>query len=43
VAEIPVEAPYPRTEDFRSTGLYAETCKAASHALHGAMAAHDHL
>ncbi len=43
VAEIPVDAPYPRTEDFRATALYADVCKAASQALHGAMAAHDHL
>ncbi len=43
VAEIPVDAPYPRAEDFRATARYADVCKAASQALHGAMAAHDHL
>ncbi|MGL4242004.1 MAG: ABC transporter ATP-binding protein [Beijerinckiaceae bacterium] len=43
VADLPVQAPYPRDEEFRTTALYTETCKAASHALHGAMAAHDHL
>jgi NitT/TauT family transport system ATP-binding protein len=43
VEDIAVDAPYPRNEDFRATALYTETCKAASHALHGAMAAHDHL
>jgi NitT/TauT family transport system ATP-binding protein len=43
VAEIAVDAPYPRDEDFRATAIYTETCKAASRALHGAMAAHDHL
>jgi NitT/TauT family transport system ATP-binding protein len=43
VTEIDVPAPYPRTEDFRTTALYAELAKSASHALHGAMAAHDHL
>ena len=43
VAEIAVDAPYPRNEDFRATAIYTETCKAASQALHGAMAAHDHL
>ncbi len=37
VAEIPVDATYPRNEDFRTTtALYADVCKAASHALHGA-------
>jgi NitT/TauT family transport system ATP-binding protein len=43
VADLAVGAPYPRDEDFRATMLYTETCKAASHALHGAMAAHEHL
>jgi NitT/TauT family transport system ATP-binding protein len=43
VVELPVDAPYPRDEEFRATALYTETCKAASHALHGAMAAHEHL
>jgi len=43
VAELAVEAPYPRDEDFRATATYSEICKAASRALHGAMAAHDHL
>jgi NitT/TauT family transport system ATP-binding protein len=43
VADLAVDAPYPRNEDFRATTIYTETCKAASQALHGAMAAHDHL
>jgi NitT/TauT family transport system ATP-binding protein len=43
VADLAVDAPYPRDEDFRATAIYTETCKAASQALHGAMAAHDHL
>jgi NitT/TauT family transport system ATP-binding protein len=43
VADLSVDAPYPRSEAFRSTVVYTETCKAASEALHGAMAAHDHL
>jgi NitT/TauT family transport system ATP-binding protein len=43
VEEIAVDAPYPRNEDFRATALYTETCKATSQALHGAMAAHEHL
>ena len=40
---IAVPAPPVRTEAFRSTPPYIETCKAASAALHGAMAAEDHL
>ena len=43
VADLAVQAPYPRDEAFRSTSLYTETCKAASQALHGAMEAHEHL
>jgi NitT/TauT family transport system ATP-binding protein len=43
VAEIPVDAPYPRNEDFRATALYTETCRVTSQALHGAMGAHEHL
>jgi NitT/TauT family transport system ATP-binding protein len=43
VAEIAVPAPYPRNEEFRTTPVYNEACKAASKALHGAMAAHDHM
>jgi NitT/TauT family transport system ATP-binding protein len=43
IAEIVVPAPAVRTEEFRSTDVYVETCKQASHALHGAMAAEDHL
>jgi NitT/TauT family transport system ATP-binding protein len=43
VMELAVDASYPRNEEFRTTALYNDTCKAASHALHGAMAAHDHL
>jgi NitT/TauT family transport system ATP-binding protein len=43
VADLAVNAPYPRDEEFRSTSLYTEACKAASRALHGAMGAHEHL
>jgi NitT/TauT family transport system ATP-binding protein len=43
VADLPVPAGYPRDESYRATTAYAQTCKAASAALHGAMAAHDHL
>ncbi len=43
VAELLVPAPAVRTEEFRSDPAYVETCRAASRALHGAMAAEDHL
>ena len=43
VDEITVPAPPERTEAFRSTAPYIETCQSASRALHGAMAAEDHL
>ena len=39
VTEIPVDAPMDRDEEFRSTPLYVDTCRAASRALHGAMSA----
>ncbi len=37
IEELAVEAPYPRTEDFRTTPEYARHCRAASEALHAAM------
>jgi NitT/TauT family transport system ATP-binding protein len=43
VAEIPVEAPDMRDESFRSSQAYAEQCRRASDALHGAMAPDEHL
>ena len=43
VADIAVPAPPERSEAFRSTAAYMDTCRAASQALHGAMAAEDHL
>ena len=43
IAELAIDAPPVRTEAFRATPLYIETCQAASAALHGAMAAEDHL
>jgi NitT/TauT family transport system ATP-binding protein len=43
VADIAVNAPYPRNEEFRTTPVYVEGCKEASHALHSAMGAHDHM
>jgi NitT/TauT family transport system ATP-binding protein len=38
-AEIPVDAPYPRTEEFRVSAPYNEFCRLTSGALHGAMEA----
>ena len=43
VAEIPIDAARERDESFRSTSLYAELCRRASAALHGAMAPDEHL
>jgi NitT/TauT family transport system ATP-binding protein len=42
VAEIAVDAA-DRDESFRSSLAYAELCRQASHALHGAMAPDEHL
>jgi len=39
-AEVTVEAPYPRTEEFRTSADYADLCRKASDALHGAMNQH---
>jgi NitT/TauT family transport system ATP-binding protein len=38
-AELPVAAPYPRDEQFRTSSLYNENCRRVSAALDGAMAA----
>jgi NitT/TauT family transport system ATP-binding protein len=43
VADIAVDAPYPRGDAFRASPVYAASCQAASQALHGAMGAHEHL
>ena len=43
IATLDVDAPLPRGEEFRHGALYSERCRAASEALHGAMAAGDHL
>lgn len=43
VADLAVPGPAERTEAFRATTLYTETCRQTSLALHGAMAAEDHL
>jgi NitT/TauT family transport system ATP-binding protein len=37
-AEIVIDAPYPRGEDFRTSAEYARYCRIASQALHDAMA-----
>lgn len=37
IAEMEVDAPYPRTEDFRTSAEYAAHCRQASDALHLAM------
>jgi NitT/TauT family transport system ATP-binding protein len=37
VADIPVEAPLPRGEEFRLGAAYADKCRETSFALHGAM------
>lgn len=39
IEELTVEAPYPRTEDFRTSPGYAAHCRATSDALHAAMGA----
>jgi len=37
IRELAVDAPYPRTEEFRTSTKYAAQCRAASDALHEAM------
>ena len=37
IRELAVDAPYPRTEEFRTSAAYAAHCRAASQALHAAM------
>jgi len=39
VADLTVDAPYPRHEDFRTSAVYNENCRRASEALHGAIVA----
>ncbi|MBO6757988.1 MAG: ABC transporter ATP-binding protein [Roseibium sp.] len=43
VNDMPVDAPYPRGEEFRTSGVYADYCRTVSQALHAAMDANDHL
>ncbi|GAB4218595.1 MAG: ABC transporter ATP-binding protein [Synechococcales cyanobacterium] len=38
VAEVEISAPYPRTEEFRTSALYNEYCRQISHILYKAMA-----
>ena len=40
VRELAVDAPYPRTEEFRTSAEYAAWCREASNALHEAMGEH---
>ncbi len=42
IDELTVEAPYPRTEEFRTSAEYAGLCRKASDALHRAMGDHGH-
>jgi NitT/TauT family transport system ATP-binding protein len=37
-ADIPIEMPYPRTEEYRTSSLYNERCRSVSAALRHAMA-----
>jgi NitT/TauT family transport system ATP-binding protein len=41
MADLPIEVPYPRTEEFRLSPLYNECCRLASMALRRAMSAGD--
>ena len=38
VADLDVDAPYPRGEEFRTSHLYSDHCRRASDALQAAMA-----
>jgi NitT/TauT family transport system ATP-binding protein len=41
VADVPIAAPYPRGDEFRSTALYNDHCRNVSRHLQAAMSAHD--
>jgi NitT/TauT family transport system ATP-binding protein len=41
VEDIPIDAPYPREEEFRTSAQYNENCKRISEALHDAMQASE--
>jgi NitT/TauT family transport system ATP-binding protein len=36
-SDLPIDAPYPRDDDFRTSAVYNENCRRASDALHAAM------
>ena len=40
-AEVPIDAPYPRDDDFRTSSTYNDYCRRTSSALHDAMAASE--
>lgn len=41
VAELSIDEPYPRSEEFRTSARYGEKCRAASRALHQAIGPGD--
>ncbi len=41
VEDIPIDAPYPREEEFRTSAMYNANCKRISEALHDAMQASE--
>lgn len=41
VADLPVDAPYPREEEFRTSSTYNNACREVSAALHAAMEASE--
>ena len=44
VADLPIDAPYPRDEEYRTSARYGQLCRTVSQALHGTAArtAHGH-
>ncbi|HEY1980518.1 MAG TPA: ABC transporter ATP-binding protein, partial [Xanthobacteraceae bacterium] len=43
VADIPIDAPYPRSEEFRTSNVYNDYCRHVSAQLRAAMAGADGL
>ncbi len=41
-ADMRIDAPYPREEDFRTSATYAEHCRRVSETLHDAMGGREH-
>jgi NitT/TauT family transport system ATP-binding protein len=41
VRDLPIDAPYPRGEEFRTSTVYNDYCRRTSEALHGAIASAD--